>query len=391
MGTSRWLDVAFAALIAVGGLTEVATDPGTFNEPAAAAISVLLGAAAMLLRSRWPVACLGSFLALVALPYVLGAAAQTMTASTVLGSLIALGSVGQRSRERTAVAALVVTTTMYAGGALLSARPYDAVAGLLGCGTAWGVGQLLRREKERNADLRSLAAELAAEREARAREAVSAERTRIAGELHDAVAHTVSVMTIQAGAVRRRLDVEPERARERDVLLHVERLGREAVEELHRAVGILRTPAAEGAATLVPQPRLSDIEQLAARVSDAGVPVEVSVTGAPRPLPPGLELAAYRVVQEALTNTLKHAGPARACVDITYTGDAVRVEVADNGRAVPTAASNGRRGHGLEGMRERVAMYGGEVEAGPVATGGYVVRATLPVSGGPAEPGKPGT
>lgn len=384
MRTARWLDATFAVLIAVGGLTEVATDPATFTDPVAAVISVLVGALAMLLRSRWPVACLAVFWALVALPFVLGAGPSTMTASTVLGSLVALGSVGQRSGARTAVAGLLLTTAMYVGGSLFSARPYDAVTALLGCGTAWGVGRLLRREKERNADLRSLAAELAAEREARAREAVSAERARIAGELHDAVAHTVSVMTLQVGGVRRRLDVEPERARERDVLLHVERLGREAVEELHRAVGILRAPTADGAATLTPQPRLADIDQLAARMRDAGVPVEVSFTGTPRPLPSGLELAAYRVVQEALPNTLKHAGPARARVDIAYAADSVRVQVSDDGRGAPAVTSNGRRGHGLAGMRERVGMYGGEVESGPAAAGGYAVRATLPV---PGEPG----
>ena len=190
----------------------------------------------------------------------------------------------------------------------------------------------MRRDARRNIELIELAAQLTSEREARAREAVGAERARIARELHDAVAHTVSVMTIQTGGVRRRLDTDPERVRERDVLLNVEHLGREAVEELHRAVGLLRSGSqVDGDAPLTP-PRLADIDQLVAGVRAAGIPVEVKVEGTARPLPSGLDLVAYRVVQEALTNTLKHAGPARAQVIVSYGDTDITISVLDTGQ-----------------------------------------------------------
>jgi signal transduction histidine kinase len=240
---------------------------------------------------------------------------------------------------------------------------------------------LLRREAARSTQLDALATALAAERDARAREAVSAERTRIARELHDSVAHTVSVMTLLAAGVRRQLDAAPDRDTERDVLLRVERLGREAVEELHRAVGIMRaTAASEGAAPLTPQPRLCDIDELASRVRAAGLSVEVHITGQARPLPTGVELAAYRVIQEALTNSLKHAGPATVTVEIGYNPTGLTIAVTDDGAAV---SDEWVAGHGLVGMRERVALYGGEVTAGRRPDGGFAVRATLPAAESP--------
>jgi signal transduction histidine kinase len=205
------------------------------------------------------------------------------------------------------------------------------------------------------------------------------ERTRIARELHDAVAHAVSVMTLLTAGVRRQLDADPGRTSERDVLVTVERLGREAVEELHRAVGVMRADAqSPGAAPLAPQPRLADVEELAGRVRAAGLPVEVHVTGQARPLPPGVELAAYRVIQEALTNSLKHAGPASATIDIGYEPARLSVVVADDGDGAPAEEGSG---HGLVGMRERVVLYGGEITAGRQPSGGFAVRASLPVAG----------
>ena len=240
----------------------------------------------------------------------------------------------------------------------------------------------MRRDARRNIELIELAAQLTSEREARAREAVGAERARIARELHDAVAHTVSVMTIQTGGVRRRLDTDPERVRERDVLLNVEHLGREAVEELHRAVGLLRSGSqVDGDAPLTP-PRLADIDQLVAGVRAAGIPVEVKVEGTARPLPSGLDLVAYRVVQEALTNTLKHAGPARAQVIVSYGDTDITISVLDTGRGREDSSNTPGSGFGLEVMRERAALYGGTVEAGRDSSGGYTVRVMLPVPQG---------
>jgi signal transduction histidine kinase len=374
------LDVALGGTLLVIGLLEVAVDRIGFR-PIPAVIAVLVGAAAMLLRSTRPVWCLAVFVILTVVTQIPGIA-EAFTAAVAVGCLLALGSVGRRSSDPISIAAAIATIAIFTIGSAFSSRPWDAVAALLGCGTAWGAGRLMRRDAQRNIELTELTAQLTSEREARAQEAVGAERARIARELHDAVAHTVSVMTIQAGGVRRQLDADPERVRERNVLLDVERLGREAVEELHRAVGLLRSGSqVDGDASLTP-PRLADIDQLVAGVRAAGIPVDVTVEGAARPLPGGLDLVAYRAVQEALTNTLKHAGPARAQVDITYGDTDVTISVLDTGQGRQDSSNAPGSGFGLELMRERAALYGGTVEAGRDRSGGYAVRVRLPVPQG---------
>jgi signal transduction histidine kinase len=179
-------------------------------------------------------------------------------------------------------------------------------------------------------------------------------------------------MTVQAGAARLLLDEEPLRARE--PLLAVEETGRQALAELRRLLGILRQGEAEQG--LAPQPGVADLGALLERCERAGLPVELKVEGEPKALAPGVDLAAYRVVQEALTNAIRHAGPARASVIVRYGDRALQLEIADDGR---TPKKAGGRGHGLVGMRERVAVYGGDFEAGPRPAGGYVVRARLPL------------
>jgi signal transduction histidine kinase len=374
------VDGAIAAALLVTGTLEIVTSNVEGADPAVVIASLLVGAVALLARTRWPLLCLGVLLC-VAIVIELPGVGPAITASLVVALLFAFATVGRRCADRTSIAAAVAGVGLLVGEAALGPDPSDAVVFMVGGGAAWAAGRLLRREAKRNAELTALTTQLAAERDARAREAVSAERTRIARELHDAVAHTVSVMTLLAAGVRRRLDTDPDRGQSRDVLLQVERLGREAVEELHRAVGVLRTDAASpAAAPLAPQPRLADIEELVTRVREAGLPVEVRVSGEPRPLPTGVDLAAYRVIQEALTNSLKHAGPARACVEIGYDADRLTVAVLDDG-----AGGEDERGvgHGLVGMRERVALYGGEVRAGCRPGGGFAVRATLPVAVSP--------
>jgi signal transduction histidine kinase len=203
-------------------------------------------------------------------------------------------------------------------------------------------------------------------------EAVTHERATIARELHDVIAHSVSVMTVQAGAARLLLDEDLPRARES--LVAVEETGRQALGEMRRLLGILRGDEHE--TRLAPQPGIADLDALIEQVRAAGLPVDVVVAGEPKALPPGIDLAAYRVVQEALTNALKHAGAARAQVSVRYRSSALELAVTDNG----SARANGRGGgHGLIGMRERVALYGGRFEAGPRAGGGYAVRASLPL------------
>jgi signal transduction histidine kinase len=211
------------------------------------------------------------------------------------------------------------------------------------------------------------------ERDVAAREAVVEERARIARELHDAIAHNVSMMVVQAGAERRVL--ESHGGTTQEVLETIERIGRGALTEMRRLVGMLRSDDGE---TLAPQPGLDDLPALVAQVSAAGLPVELRVDGERRELPVGIELSAYRIVQEALTNALKHAGEARASVVVRYGADSLELEIVDDGAGdSQTAVSRG--GHGLVGMRERVALYGGRLDAGRRQSGGFAVRVLLPV------------
>jgi len=235
---------------------------------------------------------------------------------------------------------------------------------------AFGVG---RKSVEAD-EAKERAARAEREREERARSAVSEERARIARELHDVVGHSVSVMTVQASAVRRLL--RPEQQREREALLIVERTGREALAEMRRMVGVLRRPE-EGPA-LAPQPTLEHLDKLVEHAREAGLPVELRVEGEPLPLPAGLDLTAYRLVQEGLTNALKHARAHRAQVLVRYSDGDIEVTVSDDGQGAGSDGGGG--GHGLVGMRERVAVYGGELEAGPRPEGGYRLRAKLPLA-----------
>jgi signal transduction histidine kinase len=237
---------------------------------------------------------------------------------------------------------------------------------------AWALGAVLRREHQRSRQLAELAAELAAEREARERAVVDEERARISRELHDAVAHTVSVMTMQAGVLRRRLADRPV---ERDALAQVEELGRRSVAEIRRVVGLLRPDDADG---LGPPPSLKRLDALVAQVRAAGLDVDLTVTGEPADLPASLDVSAYRVTQEALTNVLRHARATRATVRVAYSANEVELTVTDDGRGA-AADQDGTGGHGLVGMRERVGLFGGRLRTGPGVDGGFRVAATFPL------------
>jgi signal transduction histidine kinase len=238
---------------------------------------------------------------------------------------------------------------------------------------AWLTGRELRRRRRALAGLRARAGQLEREREEKARMAVTEERARIARELHDVVAHSVSVMVVQAQAGPRLL-AEPEQAR--GSFHSIEAAGREALVELRRLLEILRTPDEELA--VGPQPGLGSLPSLIAHVRQAGLAVELRVEGEQVLLPPGVDLSAYRIVQEALTNTLKHAGRARAEVVLRYGGRVLELEVVDNGVGAPVSVNGS--GNGLIGMRERAALYGGVLEAGTRDQGGYAVRARLPLA-----------
>jgi signal transduction histidine kinase len=210
------------------------------------------------------------------------------------------------------------------------------------------------------------------ERDVAAREAVVEERARIARELHDAIAHNVSMMVVQAGAERRVLNRRQGSTGE--VLQTIEEIGRGALTEMRRLVGMLREG---GEHQLSPQPGLGEVPRLVAQVREAGLPVELRVEGNQRQLPVGIELSAYRIVQEALTNALKHAGDATASVCVRYGEDTLELEIIDDGPGAAAPIAGG--GHGLAGMRERVALYGGRIDTGHKASGGFRVRVLLPV------------
>ena len=235
---------------------------------------------------------------------------------------------------------------------------------LFALAAAWSRGvEQTRRAEER-----------ARRTEEHARRAVEEERSRITRELHDVLAHSVSVMTVQSSAVRRLL--LPEQDRERQALLSVEETGRQALAEMRRLVGIMRDE--EELPALAPQPGLGTLPALVEQVRHSGLPVELSVEGEPVRLPAGVDLSAYRIVQEALTNTLKHAGPARAWVSVRYEDEDVEISVENDGSSDGAAEAVG---HGLVGMRERVALCGGELRCGPRPGGGFTISARLPVAG----------
>jgi signal transduction histidine kinase len=303
--------------------------------------------------------------------------------SGYLGVFVAFYTVAAHEPRRRAVVAAAVTAlgilASFISYAVFGTDPTgtaDMTATYLSFGLAWLIGDNLRVRRAYTRQLEQRAADLEREREERAALAVSQERARIARELHDVVAHHVSVMVVQASGARRVLENNPAAAS--DALAAVETAGRTALSEMRRMLEVLRTDEAG----VGPQPGLGELERLAAQVREAGLPVELSVEGAPRELPGALDLAAYRIVQEALTNTVKHAGKASARVRVRYEPEALTLEVADDGRgaAAPLLAEGEEgAGHGLIGMRERVALYGGTLEAGPVFPGGYRVLASFPL------------
>lgn len=274
---------------------------------------------------------------------------------------------GRWSLAAWAVAAVAVGVSAALGGG----EVFEVVFYLLFLAPAWAVGLLLQRERARSAQLAAMAAELAAERELNTQNALVAERARIARELHDAVAHSVSVMTLQVGVVRRRLSALPA---EQETLAQAERLGRQSVDELRRIVGLVRTAGP----ALAPVASLGQLDDLVAQVRAAGTPVVLERSGPLDQVGATLGVTAYRIVQEGITNALKHAPGSAVRVSVVATPTELVVSVADDGQAPATVEP----GHGLTGMRERVAAFGGTLAYGPGPGGGFVVTAHLPSGAG---------
>jgi signal transduction histidine kinase len=328
-------------------------------------------------RRRVPVGVLGFVAAVCVTLAVIGYAP---TLAPIVAFLIATYTVAAHRGLATSLplgtgALVVYVVTMIAQGYAF----WQAVTNGVLFGGVWWVGRSLRLRRAYLDELEARARRLERAREADARAARAEERSRIARELHDVVAHHVSVMTVQAGAARRILERDPDSVR--DALTTIEQMGRTALGEMRRLVGVLRTEAEPVRTELSPQPGVGDVSRLVDQLRETGLQVQLWIEGESRSLSPGVDLAAFRLVQEALTNTLKHAGPqARAWVRIAYADRQLRIEVEDDGRGlVAGLGRSGSNGHGLMGMRERVALYGGDLRIGPRSGGGFEVRARFPL------------
>jgi signal transduction histidine kinase len=333
---------------------------------------MLLVPLVLLWRTRYPLAVLVAYMAAwVVIDLYTPANEDPLTLAIALA--IVVYSVGAHTSGRRAFvgAALVAGMALLATAADSNQGSFLDIAGNLTFFTAifggtWLAGRAIRRRRGRERHL-------ILEREEKARVAVQEERTRIARELHDVVAHAVSVIVLQARGARHALGRDPDDAR--GAIDAIEQTATQALHEMRRLLGLLRADDEELA--LAPQPSLAQLETLVSHVRDAGLPVEVRVEGSPRELAPGVDLSAFRIVQEALTNALKHAGHARAQVVVRYGDEVLELEVSDTGASA--ANGGGSSGHGLAGMRERVAVFGGELESGPRSEGGFAVRARLPL------------
>jgi signal transduction histidine kinase len=359
-------DAALAAALLVVGLVEgLVVDTERPMAVHALGTAVVMGALAW--RRRFPLAVLAVvLLGLVALgdpegQFVIFAA--LVIASYTTGSAL--------DGTRALIGVLLAVGPLWLAMLAERAEPADFVAVGVLYGGAWGVGRVVRERDRRAHELEERARRLEREHAERRAAAVAEERARIARELHDVVSHSISVVAVQTQAVRRRLS--PEQTREIDDLRAVETTARQAMIEMRRLFGVLRSNGERP--SLAPQPGLDQLERLLADTRAAGLPVELRVEGNRVPLPPGVDLAAYRIVQEALTNTRKHAGPAHVEVTLRFSDRELVLLIEDDGKHRSSAPD--QAGHGLVGMRERVELYGGRLEAGSRPEGGFVVRATL--------------
>ena len=376
-----WFEVA-VVVAATAATIEIVLSPSTYGgydrgNKAVTVVLVVVALAALGFH-RWfpfggPLACFGIFILLVSVQRV-AVPAYFSPFATLLVATLLMGA--QEDRRRGVAGGLIVIALLGFGVARdPTAGGSDFVFVGFFFALAWLGGFFFRSRTNEARQARSEAHRLEREQEQAADRAILAERQRIARELHDVIAHSVSVMTVQAGAVRRLL--LPEQEKEREALLSVEATGRQALTEMRRLVGLLKEDTVMP--MYAPQPSLQTLDALVGTVRKAGLPVELSVEGERQELAPGVDLAAYRVVQEALTNALKYAGPAHAWVAVRWAPGQLELQVENDGEA--DANGQSADGHGLVGMKERIAVVGGTLESGPRAGGGFVVRARIPIGG----------
>ena len=338
-------------------------------------VLVLLASLPLVIVRRWPLLTLVIVMGAVAAESIAGY--QPIGIGIWTGGAALFVTVAFDSVRNAVIGGLVA-----AGGLLVyqfadAAGPdWETMAAAWGAYSfTWTTAFLIRIYRSSASRAETRAALFAADREARAREAVSNERARLARELHDSVGHALNVVVLQSAGAQRVLEKKPELAVQ--ALTAIETAGRQALADIERMLGILR--AERGEESFESQPGLGRLDDLVARVREAGLPVDVVVTGEPKQMPPSLDLSAYRIVQEALTNTLKHAGKAHSRITLHWTDDQLAIEVVDDGRGAAAAPTSGG-GRGLLGIRERVRLFGGELLVGPRQEGGFGVWARLPLA-----------
>lgn len=361
-------DLVLSGALVVAGLVEALTvETATAPWLHAAITTVVMVALAF--RRSLPLVVLGIALAAI----VVGG--RPDTPFLLFGAMVvACYSAGQFLEGRRALVGLLLAVGPASFGLLLDGGdPADLTAVAVLYGGPWVVGRLVQQQTRRADSAHARVAELERDDAVRREQAAAAERARIARELHDIISHSVSVITVQTQAVRRRL--APEQVAEARDLAAVEHTARQAMVELRRLFGVLRTDGEP--VSLAPQPGLDQLPRLLERTKEANLTLDLRIEGEPTPLSPGIDLAAYRIVQESVTNAIKHAGEARVTVTLAYAPTELAISVVDDG------LGRGRRngtGHGLVGMRERVSVYGGHLDAGPCPGGGFAVRAVLPIT-----------
>lgn len=387
--TPRMPDAVLAVVLAVAGQLDLRfnLDNSThYGSDFATAVVVAIATLGLAWRRRWPFATLCVVAGAIAGPQLFGALTFTLWGHFVPLLVAAYTAARWCDGRRAAVGAAVVGTAI---AVVMLRVPSTGSAGNIPFAVvpAAGLmitGRVLQRRHERLEELAERARRLETDRAAEVAAALVAERSRIARELHDVVAHCVSVMVVQAGVSEAILDgadgSDRSVAAAREPLRAVQETGQQAIAELTRMLGLLRSEPGDSAYRLAPQPGVAQLPDLVERLSASGLDVQLTTVGDPRPLPPGVDLTVFRIIQEALTNALKHAGQgAKAHVDLRYLPHTVEIEVTDDGRGT---AGAGRGGHGLIGISERVAVFGGSLDVGDRPQGGFRVFAALPVDHG---------
>ncbi|MDQ4052289.1 MAG: histidine kinase [Actinomycetota bacterium] len=386
---TEWRELArdAAVPVALAALTVVdiaGNGSSGFPEPLWLTTVVLVGAAlALVARRHGPAPVVVASSTLVAIYLLMlsaGDPTQQPAVEPFLVLLVGIFALGRHAEGWPLAVGAGLSAVLLLGAELATVaggRPaLDALPTLLFWAAAGALGHLLRRRHREAVQAREQAQRAEADRDAHARQAATQERTRIARELHDVVAHSLSVIVIQASVEARLLGGEDDGSSAR-TLRTIEETGREALGELRRLLGLLRMDE-EPDEALQPMPALHDLDALVQQLRRTGVDVELEVTGEQRSLPPGVDLSAYRIAQEALTNAFRHAPGSSVRVRIGYLDHAVTVAIEDDGTRDETSSVLGGGGHGLVGMRERVRLYGGRLEAGPRQHGGFGVRALIP-------------